>query len=376
MPDASSENCPLAFSPAGRLLPEHLLTEVLSQLGEGVATVTADGTILCWNPRLTSLTGYSASAANSKGWTQLFDLSLRLRQIVEQAKGGLPTVGEYLTLKCADGHQQPVQLWCLPLPPTDGAEIRLLVVCREVPTAISQPAAAGATDRLQLLAQLAGAVSHEIYNPLNAVLLHADILEEELGQPDGANREQLLHSLEVMKTRVTQLYDMIQEYLVLARLGDLSLMAEDSGTLLDTLAMEMRERLLAHGITLTLQGIAGLGHVPLHRATFWRALCNVVQYALGAIPQGGVLTIHGQRFEAHVRLDIHHTGRGLSAEQLGCLSSPSSVMGAEGKGLGLYLVHEVVMAHHGQLTVTSEPGTGTTITMTLPLLDGEASPVA
>ena len=90
MPDASSENRPLAFSPAGRLLPEHLLTEVLSQLGEGVATITADGTILCWNPRLTSLTGYSASAANSKGWTQLFDLSLRLRQIVEQAKGGLP----------------------------------------------------------------------------------------------------------------------------------------------------------------------------------------------------------------------------------------------------------------------------------------------
>ena len=87
-----------------------------------------------------------------------------------------------MTLKCADGHQQPVQLWCLPFPPTDGAEIRLLVVCREVPTAISQPAAAGATDRLQLLAQLAGAVSHEIYNPLNAVLLHADILEEELGK--------------------------------------------------------------------------------------------------------------------------------------------------------------------------------------------------
>ena len=376
MPDASSESRPLAFSPASQLLAEHLLTEVLSQLGEGVATVTADGTIPYWNPCLTSLTGYSASVANSKGWTQLFDLSPRLLQIVEQARDGLPTVGEHLRLKCADGSQQPVRLWCLPLPCTANAAARVLAIFRAVPTATSQPAAVGTTDRLQLLAQLAAVVSHEIYNPLNAVLLHADILEEELGQPDGANREQILHSLAVMKTRVTQLYDMIQEYLVLARLGDLNRRAEDLGALLDTLVAEMREHLLAHGITLTLQGIAGLGQVPLHRATFWRALCNVVQYALEAIPQGGVLTIHGQRFEAHVRLDIHHTGRELSAEQLGCLSNPSSVMGAEGKGLGLYLVREVVIAHHGQLAVTSEPDTGTTITVTLPLLDSEASPVA
>jgi PAS domain S-box-containing protein len=316
MPDASSENHPLAFTPACRLLAEQLLVEVLSQLGEGVATVTADGTILCWNPRLTNLTGYSANAANARGWTQLFELSPRLLQMVEQARAGLPTVGEHLTLKCADGSQQPVQLWCLPLPHTDSAEARVLVVCRDVTTATPQPTAVGATERIRLLAQLAGAVSHEIYNPLNAVLLHADILEEELGQPDGANREQLLHSLEVMKTRVTQLYDMIQEYLVLARLGDLSRVAEDVGALLDTLAREMHERLRAYGITLTLQGMAGLGQVPLHRPTFWCAMCNVVQYALEAMPHGGMLTLHGQRFEAHVRLDMHHTGSGPAAEQL------------------------------------------------------------
>jgi signal transduction histidine kinase len=242
----------------------------------------------------------------------------------------------------------------------------VLSVLREVSTAALRPAEAHAKDRLLLLAQLSGLVSHEIYNPLNAILLHADILEEELSQPDGANRGQLLHSLEVMKTRVTQLYDMIQEYLVLARLADVSCIPEDLGALLEAFGLEMRERLLAHGITLTLQGAAELGQVPLHKPTFWRALCNVEQYAVEAMPQGGTLTLHGQRCETHIRLDIHDTGAGLSEAQLSRLSSPAAAVNSAGKGLGLYLVREVILAHHGQITVTSTPGTGTTITMTLP----------
>jgi signal transduction histidine kinase len=324
---------------------------------------------------MTSLTGYTASEANARGWGQLFDLSTpRLTQRIEQLTGSFTTDGECLTLKCADGTHRPVRLWGIPMPQTDSTETQVLVVLREVSMAALQPAEARMQDRLLLLAQLAGLVSHEIYNPLNAILLHADILEEELSQPDGMDRAQLLHSVEVMKTRVTQVYDTIQEYLVLARLENMSCLPEDLGALLEAFSLEMRERLLAHGITLTLQGTTEIGQVPLHKPAFWRALCNVKQYAVEAMPQGGTLTLHGQRCENHIRLDIHDTGAGLSETQIGCLSSPASAVNSEGKGLGLYLVREVILAHHGQLTVTSTPGTGTTITVTLPLYTpGETS---
>jgi PAS domain S-box-containing protein len=376
MPDASFTNHPLLPSLSRRLEAEHLLTEVLTQLGEGVAILTADGTILNWNPRMASLTGYTADEANARGWGQLFNLSPHLTELVEQATKGLPIVGECLTLKCANGNHRPVTLWCIPLPSAEGTETRVLSVLREASTTARQPAEAHAKDRLLLLAQLAGLVSHEIYNPLNAILLHADILEEELSQPDGANRGQLLHSLEVMKTRVTQLYDMIQEYLVLARLADLRCTPEDLGALLEAFGLEMRERLLAHGITFTLQGTAELGQVPLQKPTFWRALCNVEQYAVEAMPQGGTLTLHGQRCETHIRLEIHHTGAGFSETQISCLSNPAAAVNSEGKGLGLYLVREVILAHHGQITVTSTPGTGTTLTITLPLCAVGATPEA
>ena len=144
MPDASTENHPLLPSLSRRPVTTYLLTEVLTQLGEGVAILAADGTILCWNPRMTSLTGYTASEANARGWIQLFDLSPRLTQVVEQAKGGLPTAGECLTLKCANGSHQPVMLWCIPMPSTEDTETQVLAVLREVTTATSRPAEAHA----------------------------------------------------------------------------------------------------------------------------------------------------------------------------------------------------------------------------------------
>jgi signal transduction histidine kinase len=262
------------------------------------------------------------------------------------------------------------------MPQTNSTAPQVLLVLREASMAALRPAEAHAKDRLLLLAQLAGLVSHEIYNPLNAILLHADILEEELSQPDDVNREQLLHSVEVMKTRVTQVYDMLQEYLVLARLENLHCTPEDLGALLEAFSLERREQLLAHGITFTLQGTAEIGPVPLHKPTFWRALCNVQQYAVEAMPQGGTLTLCGQRCENHIRLDIHDTGTGLSETQIDCLSNPASAVHSEGKGLGLYLVREVIRAHHGQITATSTPGTGTTITVTLPLCTVGGTPAA
>jgi signal transduction histidine kinase len=230
-------------------------------------------------------------------------------------------------------------------------------------------------ERLRLLGQLAGAMSHEIHNPLNAILLHADILEEELYQPDGGSRDQLRHSLTVMKTRLTQLYDMVQEYLALARLSTLVCEPEDLGALLEAFALEIRECLAAHGIAVQLENLAGLGQVALHKPTFWRALEKIVQHTMTAMPQGGVLTLRGRRTEAHAHLEISDTGSGMTDEQWQLLLQPSYATGPEGSSLGLYLVGEVMAAHQGQVAMTSTSDCGTTLTITLPLITHNVEPL-
>jgi PAS domain S-box-containing protein len=345
---------------------EAFLLEMLPELGVGVATLTGDGTVRAWNACAARLTGYSALEVNVRGLAQLFEPSQRLAQCIEQAKSGIATARELLTLQRANGQSQPVVLWCLPLSSPDDSAAQILVMIRALVQPEPVTESVDTREQLQLLGQLASSVSHEIHNPLNAILLHADVLEEELSQPEGGSHDQLLHSLAVIKTRITQLYEMIQEYLTLARLSDLPCHPEDLGALLEAFGLEMRERLAAHGITLHLEEIAGLGYVALYKPIFWQALSNIIQYATKTMPHGGRITLRGRRIETSIQLDISDTGEGLAEAQWSTVLQPSPTARYEAKELGLYLVREVVAAHQGKITVASTPHQGTIFTIVLP----------
>ena len=368
MPHVSSTSRPLTPSMLQGPGAEAFLLEMLLELEVGVATLSGDGTVMAWNACAARLTGYSALEVNVRGLSQLFEPPQRLAQYIEQAKSGIATVRELLTLQRADGQSQPVVLWCLPLSSPDHSAAQILVVLRALVQPQPMTESFGTREQLQLLGQLASSVSHEIHNPLNAMLLHAEVLEEELSQPEGGSHDQLLHSLAVIKTRMTQLYELIQEYLTLARLSDLPRHPEDLGALLEAFGLEMRERLAAHGITFHLEEVAGLGSVALSKPIFWRALSNIIQYATQTMPHGGRIALRGRRTETSVQLDINDTGDGLAEAQWSVVLQPSPTARYEAKELGLYLVREVVAAHQGKITVTSTPHQGTMFTIVLPRL--------
>lgn len=232
---------------------------------------------------------------------------------------------------------------------------------------LSTPHDAG-RERLLLLAQLASAISHDLHNPLNTISLHIDVLDEELRQLGETNRDQLLYSLAVLQRGITCLDDVIQEFLALVRLPVLSCEPEELGEFLEVFRLDLRDRLTAHGISLRLEGTAKLGTVALHHNTFRRALLNVVLYTLNSLPPGETLTIRGRRTKAQAWLDISGMSRELQETQLAALFDPCHVAEAEGAGLGLYFTREIVLAHHGEMVVTSAPDSGTTFTIMLPLM--------
>jgi hypothetical protein len=123
----------------------------------------------------------------------------------------------------------------------------------------------------------------------------------------------------------------------------------------------------AHGSTVQCAGLDDLGVVAVHANTLRRALLNLVQNALEAMPQGGTLTLEGRRRRTTVELDVGDTGGGIPPEQRARLFEPLHTTKPGGTGLGLYIVQEVVAAHGGQVTVQSVVGQGSTFTITLPL---------
>ena len=218
-----------------------------------------------------------------------------------------------------------------------------------------------------LLSSLADRMSHEIRNALATIFLHVELLEEELRQPPPESGALLTAALTEIKRELARLGARLQEYLSLARMPPIECTPQDLGVTVQTWAHEWQPWAAAHGVTLTLDGIADLGNAAFHESTLHRAVRTLVQNALEAMPQGGILTLAGQRTAMQVQLHVRDTGSGIPAEHLAQIFEPLYTTKETGTGLGLSLVREIITAHAGQITVQSAVGHGTTFTITLPV---------
>ena len=221
-------------------------------------------------------------------------------------------------------------------------------------------------EHLALLGRLAAGVSHEIRNPLSAVGLHVELLEEELQVLVGDEQPELKESLSEIKTQLARLEDVVQNYLALARMSNIQRQPAALDAFVNDFCDEISDDLTRHGIALVREGLEHLGQVLLHSNTFRRVLLNLVQNAIEAMPEGGTLTLRGQLAEAEVALHIQDTGVGIAAEQLSSIFEPLHTTKPNGTGLGLYIVQEILTAHQARLDVASEMGQGSTFTIRLP----------
>lgn len=219
-----------------------------------------------------------------------------------------------------------------------------------------------------LLGDLAAQLMHEVRNPLNAIYLHADVLEEELRRPTADSAEQMAASIADVRAEVQRLYDIVQDYLALARLAVIERTAEDLGAFLRVTLHDLQEQATSLGITLRLEGLTRLGRVHLHRSTFQHALQHLAHYALHATPRGATLTLRGRRSAQLSTLLVHYPGEPIPEEQLPMVFEPFQSPGPTLLGLGLYVVRAIILAHHGTIEVSSPPDKGVTFTITLPLM--------
>ena len=376
MPDSSHAEAPTPTS-IGLTYPEpeamDQASEILAQLTEGVVTLADDDAVVSWNPRAASLTGYTLAEMHSLGLPRLFDPPQEFLPLIRQAHTGCTSPDVRLVLTRADGQRLPVGIRCSPLRNLGKTSARVVVVMRDLSELETLQNRLLQSERLNILGRLAGAVSHEIRNPLTAICLHTDVLEDELRQPDGGNHAQLFRSLNAIKHEVTHLYDLVQQYLSLARLSDPRCEPVDLGAHLQEMAAEIDVRLTGRGILLRLEHSGVPLRVALHRSSFRRLLLNLVHNAIEAMPQGGTLILRLRQSAEYACLDVSDTGCGIPPEQVPLLFSPFHTTKPEGTGLGLYLVQEIVTAHHGEITVCSTPGVGTTFTVALPRLDAATS---
>jgi signal transduction histidine kinase len=341
-----------------------MVSNAASQMDTGIAILNGHDIAAAWNPRAVHLSGHTLEAINAIGFLRIFEPVETMQQLIQKARGGISAASARVQLRRADGQLILVEVECSSLLHSEHGEERIVVAMRELDP--SQGGLSSGT-RLQMLGHLARSLSHEIRNPVNAIFLHTDIIEEELRQPALNNRLQVEQSLGTIKTEVTRLNDLVQDYFSLARLSDLRRQPEDVRDFLEALAREVPDQITSRGVSLHLEGLEGLGQIALHRPLLRRALLNLMQYAMEAMPEGGSLTLRGWRTASRVHLAIHDARTVLQIDTLPPPLSPRPALELEGNALGVYVAHEIVAAHGGVLEATSAADKGATVILTLPV---------
>ena len=166
--------------------------------------------------------------------------------------------------------------------------------------------------------------------------------------------------------QLARLDDLVQDYLTLVRVHTIQREVQDLGGALADWSREFQGVVAAHGGQLQVEGIEQLGLVAFHANTLRRALLNLVQNAVEVLSPGSTVTLTGQGTTAQVQLQVRDTGSGIAAAQLPTIFEPLYTTKPGETGLGLYIVQQIVAAHGDQVTVASQVGQGTTVTITLP----------
>ncbi len=206
-------------------------------------------------------------------------------------------------------------------------------------------------ERLAILGQLAGGVSHELRNPLgvikNSVYYLRMVLPEE---------ERIRKHLNILDREVETATRITSGLLDFARVTPPSRVGVD----LNALARDQLERMSqSDDITVVLELASDLPPVRVDPEQIRLVLGNLISNAAQAMPNGGALTVHTAHAAAGVTLTVADTGVGIAPEHLEKIFEPLFTTKAKGIGLGLPLAKRLVESNEGSIRVESAPGQGT-----------------
>jgi two-component system NtrC family sensor kinase len=221
-------------------------------------------------------------------------------------------------------------------------------------------------ERLAAIGKMAAHVTHEIRNPLSAMSLNVELLEEELAQALGT-RPEVKSLLAAIHREVLRLEHLSEEYLRVARLPRPRMEADDVSAAVTEIVEFARREIESAGGTLTLSVEPSIPTALFDEAQLRQALLNLLRNAREAMPGGGPIEVHVAAEGMSVIVDVDDRGGGIPDEIRARVFDPFFSTKGEGTGLGLAITQHIVEAHGGTVTCERRIGGGTRFRMALPI---------
>ena len=225
------------------------------------------------------------------------------------------------------------------------------------------------TERLgkheQLRRNLMADVAHELRTPLTIIQGKLEGLLDGVYPRDDAQLTEVLGELHLLSRLIEDL-----RTLAMSEAGALRLEKEltDAGELTREVIRTFASEAAAHQVTLKIETAPGLQPVMIDGVRIRQVLNNLLSNALRHTPAGGSIeTSVGTTDHAAILVQVHDNGSGMTQEEVErAFDRFQKGPDSRGSGLGLTIARNLVLAHGGEIRAVSHPGSGTTISFTLP----------
>ena len=341
------------------------LDQILGNLQDGILLFTADGKAVLVSEAARRFLHVDQGHILGQQATEIFDRSTILGRALRDAyEAGVTLVQEEIRVET--GHRVQASLDFI-FDDESRQGLGALVTLHDLESVQAIESELELSRRMAAIGRLTSGVGHEVKNPINAIVVHLELLRNKLG---GDHAPATRH-LDVIEAEIRRLDRVVQTLVDFSRPVELQLREQDLRQVVGDVMVLAKEELSTRNVTL----VGSLPSNPLvanvDADLLKQAVINVVQNGAQAMPDGGRLYVTLQEEKKHAVLRIEDEGMGIPEEIRDKIFDLYFTTKSEGSGIGLAMTYRILQLHHGSVEVESRMNRGTEFVFRIPLASTE-----
>ncbi|MCC6544621.1 MAG: PAS domain-containing protein [Nitrospirae bacterium] len=362
---------------------ENYNEDILMCVGSGVVTFNMDRVITTFNHAAEKMLSIKKEDAVGLSCVKVFGQDNAICHVLDESLMLATSLSrQEISFQKKEGTNIWIGLSVSPLRDKEGKHTGIIIVFTDL-TEIKMLREQGELrQRLAMLGEMSGGIAHELRNSMGSIMGYAKMLSKKFPDEDPSQQD-----ISTIISEVNAMDLIIRELLNYGRNVTPSLSPVDfSGLLRNTIDITMG-KYTDHKIDVDLS-INDLPTVNIDEVLMRQALQNIIQNGLEAMPNGGRIKISARSHPSEYRnmtkdiqkdlqvspsvegieIIVEDTGIGIPKDTLDKIFLPFYTTKPRGTGMGLALVHKIILSHGGHIDVESETGKGTTFRIYLPCI--------
>jgi PAS domain S-box-containing protein len=350
------------------------LDQMLSSLQDGVMLFTQENKAVLVSASMESFLHKSRGEMMGKSVHEVFADRPRLAGVIVDAIDHHRPIEQLEVLTDpADGRAAATRVQVsLDFIEEDGQKMGALLTFRDAESVHRIEDELEISRRLAAVGRLTSGVAHEVKNPINAIVVHLEVLRNKLKEIDPDARRHM----DVIGTEIRRLDRVVQTLVDFTRPVDLRLADTDLRKLIDDIVSLSTPDAEKHNVHIRKRLSESPLPVKIDSDLVKQAILNIMINGMQAMKDGGDIEVSAFSLNDEAVIEIADHGPGIPKEIRDKIFNLYFTTKSGGSGIGLPMTYRVVQLHNGTIDFTSEEGKGTTFRLTFPLQESAKEAVA